>query len=86
MLSHSHPGAGGTKVLVTLLIVGNVTQTSVQSPAITSFYQPMRFTGATDHGTLKTRQALASPTVLFKSVWRSIEATPNAIRGWWSHL
>src|SRR6266446_7073572 len=35
-------------------------------------------------GILNTLAALASPTTLFFSVWRSIDWTPNAICGWWS--
>ena len=31
-----------------------------------------------------TFAALARPTTLFFSVWRSIDWTPNAICGWWS--
>src|SRR5258705_390558 len=35
-------------------------------------------------GILNTFAALARPTTLFFSVWRSIDWTPNAICGWWS--
>src|ERR1700704_1587790 len=35
-------------------------------------------------GILNTFAALARATVLFCSVWRSIDCTPNAICGWWS--
>src|SRR5882724_10881180 len=35
-------------------------------------------------GILNTFAALASPTTLFFSVWRSIDCTPNAICGCWS--
>ena len=35
-------------------------------------------------GILNTFAALARPTTLFFSVWRSIDCTPNAICGCWS--
>src|SRR5712672_1121289 len=35
-------------------------------------------------GILNTFAALARATVLFFSVWRSMDCTPNAICGWWS--
>jgi len=35
-------------------------------------------------GMLKARAALARPTTLFFSTWRSIDCTPKAICGCWS--
>ncbi|MNK99909.1 hypothetical protein D3C87_1203260 [compost metagenome] len=37
-------------------------------------------------GTLKILAALARPTTLFFSAWRSIDWTPKAICGWWSMM